>query len=164
MESLWEKDAQKVSFATLKDNAKTDVLVIGGGIAGILCAHKLKNAGIDCMLVEATEICGGITKNTTAKITLQHGLIYDKMLQRFGKEKTQLYAKAQAEAGEEYAHLCSRIDCNYETRDSYVYSLQDRRRIEKEIAALESATLPALIIVAFVTFVGSIIPSFIIST
>ena len=35
------------------------------------------------MLVEATEICGGITKNTTAKITLGHGLIYDKMIKRF---------------------------------------------------------------------------------
>ena len=28
------------------------------------------------------ETCGGITKNTTAKITLGHGLIYDKLNER----------------------------------------------------------------------------------
>ena len=58
------------------------------------------------MLAEATEICGGITKNTTAKITLGHGLIYDKLIRRFGEEKARLYAKAQRKAIDEYAHLC----------------------------------------------------------
>ena len=74
MESIWENDTPQVRFNTLKENqsndVSTNVLIIGGGIAGILCAYKLKNAGVDCLLVEATELCGGITKNTTAKITL----------------------------------------------------------------------------------------------
>ena len=38
-------------------NKTVDVLIIGGGITGILCAYKLKTAGIECMLVEAKEIC-----------------------------------------------------------------------------------------------------------
>ena len=72
MESVWEKTASKPRFDALSGNKKIDVLIIGGGIAGILCAYKLKNACVDCMLVESDEICGGITKNTTAKITLGH--------------------------------------------------------------------------------------------
>jgi len=140
MESVWEKEAQRARFDTWKDlkntNVRTNVLIIGGGIAGILCAYKLKNAGVDCLLVETTEICGGITKNTTAKITLQHGLIYDKMIRRFGENKVRLYAEAQKKACEEYAGLCADIDCDYETRESYVYSLNDRKKIEKEVSAL----------------------------
>ncbi len=136
IKSIWEKDAPQVHFDPLKGNKSTDVLIIGGGIAGILCAYKLKNAGVDCMLVEATEICGGITKNTTAKITLQHGLIYDKMIRRFGEDKAQLYAKSQIKAIKEYAQLCESIDCDYETQDNYVFSLTDRKKIEKEIASL----------------------------
>ncbi len=136
MESVWGKTAQKPQFDALDGNKKTDVLIIGGGIAGILCAYKLKNAGVDCMLVEATEICGGITKNTTAKITLGHGLIYDKMIKRFGEDKARLYAEAQSKAIEEYAQFCENIDCDFETRDNYVYSLYDRKKIEKEVAAL----------------------------
>ncbi len=136
MQSVWEKDWPQVRFEPLGGNKKTDVLIIGGGIAGILCAHKLKNAGVDCLLVEAKEICGGITKSTTAKITLGHGLIYDKMIRRFGEEKARGYLKAQADAIKEYSRLCEKIECNYETRDNYVYSLSDRKSIEKEISAL----------------------------
>ncbi len=136
MESIWKKNAPQLRFDTLKENKSIDVLIIGGGIAGILCAYKMKNAGLDCMLVEATEICGGITKNTTAKITLQHGSIYDKMIRRFGENKARLYVEAQKKASKEYARLCDNIDCDYEVRDSYVYSLNDRKIIEKEVSAL----------------------------
>ena len=136
MESVWEKDLPRVRFDTLKANKGTDVLIIGGGIAGILCAYKLKNADVDCLLVEANEICGGITKNTTAKITLGHGLIYDKMIKRFGEHQARLYVDAQNKAIKEYARLYEDIDCDYETRDNYVYSLSDCQKIEKEVVAL----------------------------
>ena len=137
MNSIWTKTAERPSFAPLKGNKNTDVLIIGGGIAGILCAYKFKKAGVNCILVEADEICSGITKNTTAKITLTHGLMYDKMLRRFGEEKAKLYAKAQEDAIRRYAHLCRNLDCDFEIKDSYVYSLTNRKKIEKEVAALE---------------------------
>ena len=63
-------DVPQVHFDALASDKSTDVLIIGGGIAGILCAYKLIRAGVDCMLVEADRICGGITGNTTAKITV----------------------------------------------------------------------------------------------
>ncbi len=137
MESVWEKRVSRVHFDSLKQNKRTDVLIVGGGIAGILCAYRLKNAGVDCMLVEANEIGSGITKNTTAKITIGHGLIYDKMIRRFGEETARLYVRAQHNALREYARLCQTIDCEFEHRDSYVYSIGDRKRVEREIAALK---------------------------
>ena len=143
MDSIWLKTASKPRFDALDGNKKTDVLIIGGGVAGILCAYKLREAGVDCMLVEATEICGGITKNTTAKITLGHGLIYDKMIKRFGEDKARLYAEAQSKAIKEYSRLCENIDCDFETRDNYVYSMSDRKKIEKEVAALNRISVKA---------------------
>ncbi len=136
IKSVWEYDAPQVQFDALNGNKTTDVLIVGGGIAGLLCAYRLKNAGVDCVLAEAKEICGGITKNTTAKITLAHGLIYDKMILRFGEDTARLYAEAQAVAIREYARLCQDIDCDYETKDNYVYSINDRKKTEKEAAAL----------------------------
>ncbi len=143
MKSIWEKEVPIVSFDALKDNRNTDVLIIGGGIAGVLCAYELKKAGVDCILVEANEICSGITKNTTAKITLQHGLIYDKMIRRYGNEKAQLYVEAQKKACSKYARICDKIDCDYEKRDSYVYSLNDRKKMEKEVIALNKLGVKA---------------------
>lgn len=143
MESIWEKETPRVRFDAFEGNKSTDVLIIGGGIAGILCAYQLKKAGVDCLLAEAAEICGGITKNTTAKITLQHGLIYDKIMRRFGEDKARLYAKAQKEALKEYARLCQEIDCDFEIRDSYVYSMSDRTKLEKEVASLNQIGVKA---------------------
>lgn len=68
----------------LQGDVSTDVLVIGGGLCGILCTYFLKKAGVDCLLVEGEEIAGGMTKNTTAKITSQHGLVYDGLIRTLG--------------------------------------------------------------------------------
>lgn len=137
MDSVWVDQVQRVHFDCLKQSIKTDVLIIGGGLTGILCAYMLKRAGVDCVLVEADQICNGITKNTTAKITVQHGLLYDKLIQRFGIERARLYLEAQRRAAEEYARLCQTVSCDYRVKDSYVYSIDDRAKIERELAALE---------------------------
>ena len=136
MESLWQKTVELPRFDTLDQNLKTDVLIIGGGIAGLLCAYSLKQAGVDYVLLEAKQICSGITKNTTAKITLQHGLIYDKLIRTFGLAAAKLYLRANWSALEQYAELCQTIDCDFQRRDSYVYSMDDTRKLEKELTAL----------------------------
>ena len=137
MNSIWIDTAERPKFDGLKGDIKTDVLIIGGGICGILCAYMLKQAGVDCVLCEAGEICGGITKNTTAKITLQHGLIYDKIIRRYGVDCARLYFDAQRDAMQKYYDMCQKIGCDYEEKPSYVYSLDDRKKIEKEVAALD---------------------------
>ncbi len=134
--SIWGKTAERVQFPALNKSDNTDILIIGGGMTGILCAHMLKNAGIDCILVEADRICSGITKNTTAKITFAHGLIYDKLIKNFGPDKARLYLEAQLQACEKYAALCRDIPCDYERKDSYVYSLDDCEKIRREVDAL----------------------------
>lgn len=143
MKSLWEEHLSPLEFEPLNESTSTDVLIVGGGIAGILCAYKLKKAGIDCVLVEADRICGKVTAKTTAKITLGHGLICHKMIKTFGNEKAKMYFDAQKRALEEYALLCRNIDCNYEQKDSYVYTLGNRSKIENEISALKSVGVRA---------------------
>lgn len=136
MESIWQSSANKVEFKSLGGKNSTEVLIIGGGIAGILCAYKLKKAGVDCILLEAKEICSGVTEKTTAKISLAHGLIYDKIMKNYGEERALLYLQAQIKAGQEYAALCENIDCDYEKRDSYIYTLTDPKKIDLEAVAL----------------------------
>ena len=113
MVSIWSKTVELATFPTLQRDAKTDVLIIGGGMAGVLCAYYLKNAGVDCLLVEENTVGGGITHNTTAKITAQHGLIYHKLIQKYGRQKAKLYLQANLEAVEEYGRLCASMDCDF---------------------------------------------------
>lgn len=137
MDSIWTKSVGLPQFPTLQGDIKTDVLIIGGGIAGILCAHFLQEKGVDYVLAEGRTVCSGITKNTTAKITSQHGLIYHKVLKDTGREKAAMYLKANQEAVQQYAELCQNMDCDFEYKTSYVYSLNNRKKLEKELDALE---------------------------
>ena len=79
MDSIWTKEVELPHFPTLEGEVNTDVLIIGGGITGILCAYFLQENGGDYVLPESNTIASGTTRNTTAKITLQHGLIYHKL-------------------------------------------------------------------------------------
>ncbi len=136
--SVWIDSVELPKFKTLKGDKKTDVLIIGGGICGILCAYLLKQSGTDCIVVEGSTICSGTTKNTTAKITSQHGLIYNKLLENLGKEKAQLYLNANEMAVAEFSMFAKGIDCDFEIKSAYTYSLTDSQKIEDEIKAVNS--------------------------
>ena len=133
--AIWDEGALP-RFGKLCEDITADVLIIGGGIAGILCAYMLKRAGVDCALVESGRICGGTTGKTTAKVTVQHGLIYDKITWRYGEDAARAYLESQSRAAEEYRALCRGIRCDYEERDSYVYSTSDREILVREYEAI----------------------------
>lgn len=135
MESVWKGTVALPQFESLQGDSITDVLIIGGGITGILCAYFLEQRGIDYLLVEGEEICHGVTGNTTAKITAQHGLVYAKMLGRAGLEKTKLYLEANQKAIQKYAELARDISCDFIEKTAYVYSVDNRRKLEKEAEA-----------------------------
>lgn len=144
MQSLWENNVRIPSFNKLDKDMKTDVLIIGGGIAGILCAYMLDRANINYVLVEADTICSKTTKNTTAKITSQHGLIYNKLEKEFGLGYAKLYLKANEEAVKSYRELCQNIDCDFETKDNYVYDSQNQYKLDKEISTLNKLNSSAV--------------------
>ena len=143
MDSIWTEHAYKTGFPSLDHHIKTDVLIIGGGITGLLCAYQLAQAGVRYVLLEADEICGGITQNTTAKITAQHGLCYHKLLTRFGLERAQMYLQANLQALEDCRRLSQKFPCHFEQKDSFVYSLNNSRKLEREISALKRLGAPA---------------------
>lgn len=136
MKSLWQSNIMLPEFPTLDRDIKTDVLIIGGGIAGILTAYFLHKRGVDYALVEKNRLCSENTQNTTAKITFQHGLIYSKILKESGLEAAQMYLAANQAAFEEYAHLCDGLDCDYEIKDNFVFSVSNRKKLEDELDAL----------------------------
>ena len=93
MKPIWTEGVSMPCFPPLWGETRTDVLIIGGGMTGLLCAHQLQQAGIRCVVAEASAIASGVTRGTTAKITSQHGLIYHQLLKRFGVERRRCIGK-----------------------------------------------------------------------
>ena len=121
---------------------KTDVLIIGGGMAGVLCAWQLTQAGVDCLLIEAGRIGSGVTAGTTAKITSQHGLIYGKLLTTFGEEITRGYWQANQLALGEFRRMAREIPCDFQEKDSFMYSVDSPKDLERELEALSRLGIP----------------------
>lgn len=72
MESIWTQICNhREKRPALDRQIEADVAVIGGGMAGILTAWQLEQAGVRTVVLEADQIGQGQTKNTTAKITVQ---------------------------------------------------------------------------------------------
>jgi glycine/D-amino acid oxidase-like deaminating enzyme/nitrite reductase/ring-hydroxylating ferredoxin subunit len=144
--SFWlEVDAP--AYAPLEREARADVAVLGGGIAGVTTALMLAEAGAAVVLLEADRVGHGVTGHTTAKITSQHGLIYDTLRSRFGAATASAYGAANQTALEWIARRVQDggIDCDLRRRPAYAYAAtgDDRAAVESEAEAARDAGLPA---------------------
>ena len=139
-EPYWLASIKKTDYPALEENISVDVAIIGGGIVGVTTAYLLKNKGLKVAVLEANKILHGTTGHTTAKITSQHGLIYDKIITKFGREKAKQYAEANEKAIHFIADLVKtkEIDCDFSWRSAYVYTQDDNyiKKIAKEVRQL----------------------------
>ena len=137
MLSVWEEKLKMPSFEALEKDLEVDVLIIGGGICGVLCAYELEKRGIDYVLLEDDRICSKTTAFTTAKITSQHGFIYNKIESKYGVECAKLYYEANENAILKYREIAKDIDCDFKNEKSYVYTLSDCNLAKKEYETLK---------------------------
>jgi glycine/D-amino acid oxidase-like deaminating enzyme/nitrite reductase/ring-hydroxylating ferredoxin subunit len=131
----------------LDGDVRTDVAVVGGGIVGITTALLLAEAGASVALLEAGRLAGGTSGFTTAKVTSQHGLIYDRLRSQHGAETARQYGEANEAALAWIAARVARdgIDCDFRRQPAYAYvtSASDREQVEREAEAAVEAGLPA---------------------
>lgn len=131
MESIWKHNLEMPQKNELPKNMQVNTLVIGAGMAGVLTAYFLQKKGIEVMLVEAKSIASGQTQNTTAKITSQHDIFYDKFIKKAGRKRAKFYAIANEEAIRLYQKIIEeeKIDCDFEEKSAYLYTT-DATQIE----------------------------------
>lgn len=138
--SYWNQTDKKTHYPRLKESINTEVLIIGGGITGVTCAYCLAIKGLNPVLIEAGVLCDGTTGNTTGKITVQHGIIYYKLKEKYGLETASDYAASQIEALDFVKSVSEKesIDCQLTKNSAYAYAVNseelDTLREEYETA------------------------------
>ncbi len=145
--SVWMATTPKTNYAAPKEDIKVDVAVVGGGIAGISVAHRLKELGKKVALVESGQIVEATTGNTTAKVTSLHGLIYTTLTKNFSDEGARIYGEANEAAIDEIERLVKKydIDCDFMRLDAYTYAQDetDTDKVKYETEVAQRLGLPA---------------------
>jgi glycine/D-amino acid oxidase-like deaminating enzyme/nitrite reductase/ring-hydroxylating ferredoxin subunit len=153
-ESFWMDTTPATSYPRLTADADTDVVVVGGGIAGLSAAYELAEAGVRVVLLEADRIAAGVTGYTTAKLSALHTLIYSDIRKTHGTDHARWYARSQQQAVDRVAALVSAldIDCDLERVPAFTWTESPERvdRIRAEADAATEAGLAA----SFVTGTG----------
>lgn len=145
MKSIWTETTTMPRRNPLPGNCRTDTAVIGGGLAGVLTAHYLKEQGREVIVLEANRVGSGQSGYTTAKITSQHNLIYQKLVKTAGKEYAIPYAAANQSSILEYEKLIRRkhVDCEFERKAAYLFSLKSAHALKKEAEFAAMCGIPA---------------------
>ena len=128
-------------FEKLTNNLSVDVAIVGGGITGITAGYLLRKEGLKVAILEAGNILNGTTGHTTAKITAQHGLIYDELIQHFGEENAKLYYQS-ADSSLQFIRTTIQekvIDCDFSDEEAHLYAVTDEyaNKIYKEAEAYQ---------------------------
>lgn len=145
MKSVWMDGSRIGRREPLSGDMEVPVVVIGAGLAGVLTAYCLKQEGIRAVVLEADRIGSGQTKNTTAKITSQHNLIYSRLIRTFGCRMAEHYARANETAIGEYERLVREkgIDCDFVRCPACLYSQTETEILKREAEAAESLGIKA---------------------
>lgn len=143
MKSIWQEKIRPQQYPKLQENKKTEVLVIGGGMAGILCALKLQEAGKDVILLEANRIGAGITAKTTAVLTAQHDFLYQDMIRSFNEETAKAYLHGNLDAITSFRELSKKIPCDFEDMPSVQFTTGNTDKLRREAETVNRLGFPA---------------------
>ena len=143
MSSYWIQSTKNLKLnEKITNNYETDVCIIGAGLAGLSTGYYLAKEGINVIILDKDNIGQKVSGNTTAKITLQHNLIYDYLIKSFGTDFAMKYFKSNKEAISNIKKIIDdeNIECDFEYQDNYVYTINqdDITKIHNEIKAINS--------------------------
>lgn len=141
--SYWHESADnKIESSNNKANLEEknyDVLIIGAGLTGLNTAYLLKDSGYKIGVIEGTTVGYGVSGYTTAKITVQHDVFYDYLINSFSLEEAKQYLKANEEGLKLIKRIIedNNIQCDFREQTAYVYATDETelKQIKEEMEA-----------------------------
>lgn len=143
----WNATADTPTFPRMARDVTVDVVIVGGGIVGVTTARMLKDLGLTVAVTESQHIGRQATGKSTAKVTAQHGLLYQTLVDKFDLREARRYADAQQSGLALIRHLITRwqLDCDLENVPAWIFTLDSNKvaDIEREVDIARQLGLPA---------------------
>ncbi|MGI4875120.1 MAG: FAD-dependent oxidoreductase [Janthinobacterium lividum] len=143
--SWFATTAATPTFAPLREHTTADVVVVGGGIAGLTTAYLLGKAGKKVMVLEDGEIASGESGRTTAHLSNALDDRYTTLEKLFGAEGARLAAESHTAAIAEIEAIVAaeNIPCDFQRLDGYLFlpPSGNPQELHDELAAAHRAGL-----------------------
>ena len=148
--SYWIDSTSIISYNKPDQDIQTEVLIIGGGIAGLTTAYKLLQAGKKVVLAEDGFIGSGETGRTTAHLSSALDDRYYFLEDTFGEEAAKLAAESHSAAIDEIENIVTslQIDCSFQRVNGYLFldPTDKEENLDKEFTATQKAGLATSIL------------------
>ncbi|MCJ1254178.1 hypothetical protein MMC24_001992 [Lignoscripta atroalba] len=131
LEPVWIKTepySNRPQFPKLNQDLKTEVCVIGSGIAGISTAYELVTRGVQVVMIEAREILSGETGRTSGHLASALDEGYTEILSKHGAEGAKVAAESHTWAIKRVGEISKElgIECEYRLLPGYQISQFER--------------------------------------
>lgn len=122
--SYWQDSASLPVFPKPAADIQVDVIVVGGGLAGITTAYLMKRAGRTVALLERGRCAHVDTGHTTAHLTAMPDMRLHDLIRNFGKQAARDGWDAGLAAIEQISALIERekIDCAFARQDGILHA------------------------------------------
>jgi len=141
--SYWVDSQSPISYSPLRENVTTEIVIVGGGIAGVTTAYRLSQLGKKVVLVEDGFICSGETGRTTAHLVTALDDRYETLEKIFGKDGARLAFESNRAAIHFVEETVSKekIDCDFEMLSGYLFRHPSDRKdsLDREFEAAKRA-------------------------
>ena len=143
--SLWMATADTPSQSRLKESIRTDVCIIGAGIAGLTTAYLLAKEGRSVVVLDDGVSGGGMTGRTTAHLTNAYDDRYVEIEKLHGEDGARLTAESHTAAIDKISEIISseQINCDFEWVDGFLFCAPEHSvdLLDDELAASHRAGL-----------------------
>ncbi len=134
--SYWIDSVEPIKFSPLTQDQKTEIVIVGGGIAGLSVAYCLIKAGKKVMVVEDGFIGSGETGRTTAHLVNALDDRYSQIERILGEEKCRVAAESHTKAIDFIEQVVreEKIDCDFRRVDGFLFlhPSDEQKTIEEE--------------------------------
>ncbi len=146
-EPYWDKTVlSPFRFGKVTEAKQTDVLIVGGGISGNLCAYVLSAAGIDVMIVDENRIGKGSSIVNTGLLQYRSDKMLCEFVDDIGEQRGRLFYQMCLEAMDQLTSINDSLgdSAEYRLKDSIYYASaeEDENKLAREYEILTKYGFP----------------------